>query len=381
MNKRRFSLIGIVAIGLIVGSVAFAQIRRPESDLKVPGGDALQQRTTNGSNGNSLTGADDPETEVHSDTAGRSGLKSNPRKAKTKKSTATNAANDLSTATPPKSWLPSGRFLHQVFESGDIETSEIAYGSGTGFDGNPQTVYMTISKPKNVVDQENARPVIFALSGGGDLGAYCNSTYTTEQAAMEQAAQLGYIGIALRPIMDPDAFCDYAQVSHPENYIVNIVNNLQALYTAQQYVADHAGSLGADSSRMGSYGYSVGGTTVLLQTRPDFTGGLPLKAIAGYSAIAPADFGGYVTVPSGSSQGILMISYEDDIGLGGATSHAAEECSVFGMQLRYTCVFGSVAGSGHNLHALDTTPITVDGQATTTRDTFINFMYQNLVAF
>ena len=282
-------------------------------------------------------------------------------------------------ATTTRRWLPAGRFYQAVFTDGQLDSQEVVYGSMQGFDGNPEDLYMTITKPAAQHDGEADRPVIVAMTGGDETGAYCGMTYDEDKEAMRAMAQLGYVTVTLRAITD-DSFCGFA--NSPAQYVTNIHLNLQAANRALGYLAQNRQTLLINPDRMALYGYSIGGTTALLKTRSDFETGNPVRAIMALSAYAPADFGPYIDSGLLGSPSILMVSYETDTGFGGGiVPDVGLDCLML-TNHGFPCSYGRVDGAGHGFeHQVANNSVLVDtnGRLATLYDTFTTFMRQNLI--
>lgn len=272
----------------------------------------------------------------------------------------------------PKEWSPAGRFTQAVFDSGDIDTQVVDVGSIINFSGNPETLRITLNRPKSSVDTESSRPLIVALAGGETAG-FCDSSFTTEQDAMLELAQLGYVTATVHPLLDP-AFCD----GEPEqSYIDNMNLYLNATDQALQYLQTNAASYGINYSRTALYGYSIGGQTALLKLRAGHNSGPNVRVITAFAAISPFSQDGTLGahIPASStSPDIFMMSFEPDIGFGpGVTPDARQDCTDL-TGIGYECQFTGLPFPSHAVHANSNFPGNLD-----VRTIYWPYLYSKIV--
>lgn len=287
----------------------------------------------------------------------------------------TGGSSDGGSSPEPHVWTPAGRFVSDVFDSSDIDTQTISYGSITNYAGSNETLYMTVNTPSSTVDAETNRPLVVAITGG-DTAGFCDSTLATEQAAMLGLAQLGYVTVSLTPLLDPD-FCDGANAS---DYYTNMEKTLEAANIAIQYLYDNANTYKIDVTRTAIYGYSIGGQSALLKLRDAYNDGPTVRLIAGFAAIAqdsPAfnvPFGPLATAGP-TAPAVYMISFEPDIGYGpGVNPDARTDCSNL-VTLGYDCTFYGLPFPSHAIHANSVSP---DGSISAPA-IFDPYLYETLV--
>lgn len=370
----------IISTSVVIGAIFVATVRSQHPVSSPPTSRPASGSTMNNPTDISETDNSDNNTE-QSDSVYQYGGGS-------QSTTTTRVLSSSKSATSsPYVWKPTNRFLQTVFSTDDLQISEINYGVGNSFLNTPEDLYMTMVAPKSSADPAAVnRPVIVALTGGGETGAYCDSSYDDDLNAMELMAQMGYVTVVLRPIVATSVFCPFYESGEStgvpaENFLNNIANNLNAANIAISYLHSNSSLLGINADRIGMYGYSIGGTTSLLKTRSMFENGLPVRAIAAFSSFAPTSMLGPYSPPSDTGPpNLLMISFEDDGGFVGVTPDAQADCADFTIG-GYPCIYGDIVGHGHPLHPDDTTlPVTVNGGApNTVRNIFTQFMYANLV--
>jgi hypothetical protein len=284
-------------------------------------------------------------------------------------------SSDGSSSPEPHTWTPVGRFVSDVFDSSDIDTQTISYGTITNYAGSNETLYMTVNTPGSAVDTETNRPLIVAITGG-DTAGFCDSTLTTEQAAMLRLAQLGYVTVSLTPLLYPD-FCDGASDSE---YHANMEKTLEAADLAVQYLYNNANTYRIDVTRTAIYGYSIGGQSALLKLRDAYNDGPSVRLIAGFAAIAQdspiynVPFGPLATAgPTAPS--VYMISFEPDMGYDpGINPDARADCSNL-VVLGYDCTFYGLPFPAHAIHANSVSP---DGSISAPA-IFEPYLYETLV--
>lgn len=356
---RRLKLFGIIfALLVIVSSLAYVlAISDSTKPQTLPISDPYQGNSKNDAESNLFQSENNDEDPVDSDSSSSvSSRFINPGSAKFTRSS-NSKTTDSNIDTPddgdesePRIWLPTGRFVSEVFDANDITTQTVNFGSMTNYSGNTEQLYLTISMPKTTVDPEIQRPLILAMPGGNTIG-FCDSTLTTEQSAMLRLAKLGYVGITLTPLLDND-FCDGAD---NQAYYQNMIINNEAVNKALDYLNLHAEDFNLDINRAALFGYSIGGQTALLKVREDYDENPFLRTIIAFSSIVLQDSESNsilspLAVAGDNAPEIYMLSFEPDIGFGpGATPDARGDCETL-VTLGYNCTFQGIPVPGHSIH-------------------------------
>lgn len=279
-----------------------------------------------------------------------------------------------------RTWTPEGRFLNSVFDEDDIENQEnVIFGTETNFSGDTENLLITINQPKQSLDLEGDRPLVIGFPGGDTMG-FCDQTLATEQEAMLELAQYGYVTATVTQLVDP-AFC-VAGGADGTAYMTNMAINMNVLNKAIQYMYDNASTYKIDPNNTALYGYSIGGQISLFKVRENYNDGPHVKVIAAFAAVAPDMYDPVLSarVPADqNSPSILMVSFEPDTGFGpGMTPDARGDCE-FLYSIGYECTFGGLDFASHPVHANSTTPLVISPDLIPVDEYFRNYLYQKMI--